>query len=43
MLEMVKYLHKKFIIFRDFKLSNIMVDEKGFLKLIDFDLAKNLL
>ena len=40
---MIEYLHKNFLIFRDFKLSNIMIDTKGYLKLIDFDLAKNLL
>jgi serine/threonine protein kinase len=34
-------LHNKGIMHRDLKLENIMVDEDGYLKLIDYGLAKN--
>jgi serine/threonine protein kinase len=33
-------LHHKGIIHRDLKLENILVDEKGYLKIIDYGLAK---
>ena len=33
-------LHKKGIMHRDMKLENILVDEKGYLKIIDYGLAK---
>lgn len=36
----VGYLHSKGIMHRDLKLENIMVDESGYLKIIDYGLAK---
>jgi cGMP-dependent protein kinase len=36
----LKYLHEKSIIYRDLKPENIMIDEDGYLKLIDFGAAK---
>jgi serine/threonine protein kinase len=36
----VGYLHSKDIIHRDLKLENILLDNTGFLMLIDFGLAK---
>lgn len=35
-------LHSKGIMHRDLKLENILVDEKGYLKIIDYGLAKQM-
>ena len=40
LLEMVKYLHSKNILFRDFKAENLLLDFFGHLKLTDFGLAR---
>lgn len=36
----VEYLHRRKIVYRDIKPENIMVDEDGYLKLIDMGTAK---
>ena len=33
-------LHKKGIMHRDLKLENILIDDKGYVKIIDYGLAK---
>ena len=38
----IGYLHKKNIMHRDLKLENILIDDSGYLKIIDYGLAKTL-
>jgi serine/threonine protein kinase len=38
----VGYLHDKGIMHRDLKLENVLVAENGYLKIIDYGLAKTL-
>ena len=38
----IGYLHMKGIAHRDLKLENILVDEDGYIKIIDYGLAKML-
>ena len=38
----IGYLHTKGIMHRDLKLENILIDETGYLKIIDYGLAKTL-
>jgi serine/threonine protein kinase len=38
----VGYLHSKGIMHRDLKLENILVEQSGYLKIIDYGLAKTL-
>lgn len=40
LLIITEYLHMRNILYRDFKPENIMIDETGYLKLIDFGAAK---
>ena len=36
----VKYLHESNIMHRDLKLENLLLDQDGYLKIVDFGLAK---
>ena len=38
----IGYLHDKDIVHRDLKLENILVDQRGYIKIIDYGLAKML-
>lgn len=39
-LNILKYLHEKGILYRDLKASNLLIDLKGKISLIDFGLSK---
>jgi len=38
----IGYLHMKGIVHRDLKLENILLDQEGYVKIIDYGLAKML-
>jgi len=38
----IGYLHMKGIVHRDLKLENILLDQEGYIKIIDYGLAKML-
>ena len=42
LLQMFEHLQERSIIYRDLKPENVMIDLKGYPKLIDFGIAKNL-
>ena len=41
-IDAVRYLHRKNIVHRDLKLENILIDDRGYLQIIDFGIAKRL-
>ncbi|XP_055901839.1 cGMP-dependent protein kinase, isozyme 1 isoform X2 [Eupeodes corollae] len=41
-LQAFEYLHSRGIIYRDLKPENLMLDEKGYIKLVDFGFAKHI-
>jgi len=38
----LEYLHSKNIVYRDLKPENLMIDHRGYLKIIDFGLSKRI-
>ena len=41
-LEVMCHLHERHVVYRDLKPENLLLDEHGYLKLVDFGLAKHL-
>ena len=41
-IDAMRFLHKKFILHRDLRLSNLMLTKDMIVKVIDFDIAKEL-
>lgn len=40
--EILGYIHKKGVAYRDLKPENLMIDESGYVKLVDLGLAKKI-
>ena len=40
MIDAIMNLHKRDIVHRDLKLENVLIDERGYLKIIDFGVSK---